>query len=122
MNRPLAKRITLLVLVIGWASAVAIYFLAEAPRQNPLGYDPLTDKKYVRELQVYGGKANVMSAELMQWFEGLWHGKSLAGTVAVITAIVAWIFWFVATHPELLFEPFHEEPPKPGAKPPVQQQ
>jgi hypothetical protein len=85
------------ILVIGFAAAVVIYLTAQPPPENPLGYDPLDTKKYLHDLEVYGGKANVFAAELREWFDSLWHGKRLAFTVAVISVITAWAFKFFAT-------------------------
>src|SRR5260370_42293088 len=84
------------ILVIGFAAAVVIYLTAQPPPENPLGYDPLDTKKYLHDLEVYGGKANVFAAELREWFDSLWHGKRLAFTVAVISVITAWAFKFFA--------------------------
>ena len=95
---------TLAILVLGFATAVVIYLTAQPPPGNPLGYDPLDTKKYLHDLEVYGGKSNVLAAELREWFNSLWHGKRLAFTVAVITLIAAFAFKFFATplppHPE----------------------
>jgi hypothetical protein len=99
----------LAVLVIGCASAIAIYLTAQPPPGNPLGYEPLDTKKYIHDLEVYGGKANVLAAEFREWFDSLWHGKQLALTVAVITVIVAGALRFVATH----------LPPEPEARPSI---
>ena len=99
MQRQTAKRITGGILVVGLTAALAIYVFAPDPNSNPLGYDPLTNKKYLRDLRVIGGRANVMTAEFLQWFEGLWQGQSLAYTVAVLTLLSAGIFWFFATLP-----------------------
>jgi len=85
------------ILAIGFAAAVVIYLTAQPPPENPLGYDPLDTKKYLHDLEIYGGKANVFAAELREWFDSLWHGKRLAFTVAVTTAITAWAFKFFAT-------------------------
>jgi len=97
MSRRKIKRITILILLIGLGGALAIYLTATPAGADPFGYDPMADKKYVRELRLYGGSANVLSAEFMEWFAGLWRGESLAFTIAVITIGVAWIFWFLAT-------------------------
>ncbi len=94
------NRITAGILILGLGAAVILFLTAVPPAADPLGYDPLTNKKYLRELQMYGGKANVFSAELMDWFNGLWHGYNLAYTVAVLTLVLAWLFWFFATLPE----------------------
>src|ERR1700693_1976883 len=85
------------ILVLGFVAAVVIYLTAQPPPGNPLGYDPLDTKKYLHDLEVYGGKANVLAAEFSEWFDGLWHGKQLAFTVAVITVIAACAFKFFAT-------------------------
>jgi hypothetical protein len=71
------------------------------PAQPDAFGDPMMNKKYLRELQVYGGKANVASVQLMNWFHSLWHGKSLGVTLAVLTILAAWLFWFFATLPEI---------------------
>ncbi len=85
------------ILVLGLAAAVVIYLTAQPPPENPLGYDPLDTKKYLHDLEVYGGKANVIAAQFRDWFDSLWHGKRLAYTVAVITVIAAGTFKFFAT-------------------------
>jgi hypothetical protein len=85
------------ILVLGFAAAAVIYLTAQPSPANPLGYDPLDTKKYLHDLEVYGGKANVIAAEFTDWFAGLWHGKRLAFTVAVLTAFSAFAFKFFAT-------------------------
>src|SRR6266542_1311650 len=85
------------ILVLGFAAAVVIYLTAQPPPENPLGYDPLDTKKYLHDLEVYGGRANVIAAQFRDWFASLWHGKQLAFTVAVLTVIAAGAFKFFAT-------------------------
>jgi hypothetical protein len=85
------------ILALGFAAAVAIYLTARPPTGNPLGYDPLENKAYVHDLEVFGGKANVLVAEFRDWFGSLWHGRQLAFTVAVITVLAAGAFRFFAT-------------------------
>jgi hypothetical protein len=85
------------ILVLGFAAAVVIYLIAQPPPDNPLGYDPLDTKKYLHDLEVYGGKANVIAAQFRDWFDSLWHGKPLAFTVAVLTVISAGVYKFFAT-------------------------
>ena len=93
------------ILIAGFAAAVVIYLTARPPADNPLGYDPMDTKKYLHDLEVYGGKANVVAAQFRDWFDGLWHGKQLAYTVAVLTVISAGVYKFFAT----------PLPPDPGA-------
>ena len=80
------------ILALGFAAAVVIYLTAQPPPDNPLGYDPLDTKKYLHDLEVYGGKANVIAAQFRDWFDSLWHGKQLAFTVIVLTVIAAGAF------------------------------
>jgi len=49
------------IVIIGLGSAVLLYATASPPPQPPLGYDPFDSKKYVRELEVYGGKIHIPS-------------------------------------------------------------
>jgi hypothetical protein len=50
----------------------------------------------MHDLELYGGKANVLANDFMRWFVGLWHGKSLAFTIACITILISFGFVFVA--------------------------
>jgi hypothetical protein len=110
LNPEKTKRTTVLLLVLGLGSAVVIYFTAKPVMLDPLLGDPLTNKKYVHELRVMGGKSNVLAAELMAWFGGLWEGRTLAGTVAFITVVVTLAFRWVAARPDIYrSEPVEEE-------------
>jgi MFS family permease len=75
--------------IVGFASAIWIYLTAGAAPGNPLGYDPEDSKRYLRDLERYGGKANIVAGEITDWFNGLWHGRRLAFIVACVTVIVA---------------------------------
>jgi hypothetical protein len=88
--------VSVAVLIVGLAGAIGIYVLAAAPDDNPLGYDPMQSKQYVRDLELYGGKANVLAVELVQWFESLWRGTRLAYTVACATVLLAGGLWVAA--------------------------
>ena len=72
------------ICILGIGLAIVLYVTAASPSPHPLGYDPFTSKKYVRELELYGGKINVLAVELHQWLASLWRGKALAYTVAVL--------------------------------------
>lgn len=101
MERSQAKRITGAILAVGLVTAAVAYVTAQPAEDFPLGYDPMTNKKNILELERLGGKANVMTAEFLQWWDGLWHGTNLACTIAVLTLVVALGFWIVATLPPL---------------------
>src|SRR5262245_64244897 len=83
--------------IVGFASAIWIYLTAGAAPGNPLGYEPEDSKRYLRDLERYGGKANVVAGEITDWFNGLWHGKRLALTVVCITVLVAGALLLAAT-------------------------
>ncbi len=88
-----------IILIAGLFAAALIYRSAVDAERNALGYvqgdgtsypvTPEDSKKYLRDMELYGGKANVLADELRRWFSGLWHGKSLAYTVAVISILLA---------------------------------
>jgi hypothetical protein len=94
-------RLTAAILAAGFASALVIFVTAGPPASNPLGYEPLETKKYIHDLELYGGTANVLAEEFRVWFAGLWHGRNLAYTVAVLTALVVLAVRFFAAHPPL---------------------
>jgi hypothetical protein len=89
-------------------SAILIYLRAENDLDSALAYEggsgnvyptrPEDSKRYMHELELYGGKANVIVNEFRTWSVGLWHGKSLAFTVACITIMISSGFSFVARH------------------------
>ncbi|HJW70499.1 MAG TPA: hypothetical protein VJ829_14170 [Candidatus Binatia bacterium] len=77
------------VAIVGLALSIWIYLTAAAAPENPLGYAPEDSKRYLRDMQRYGGKANLIGSEIAEWLNGLWHGRRLAFTVACITLLVA---------------------------------
>ena len=90
-----------IILLVGFGSAVLIYLTTENDSGSVLGHEAITpenSKMYAHDLELYGGKANVLADELMRWFAGLWHGKSLAFTIACITIFISFVFFFVAKH------------------------
>jgi len=102
------KLISGIILLVGLGSAALIYQTAESNLSNVLGYEmsggtvyPITtdnSKIYRHNLELYGGKAAVIADDFRLWFEGLWHGKSLAFTVAIITIFVSLVVFLVANH------------------------
>jgi hypothetical protein len=76
------------ILFAGCAAALLIYLTA-APPGDPLGARPEDSKVYLRRMEMYGGKANVLAYELRERFAGLWHDRALAFTVAGLSALLA---------------------------------
>jgi hypothetical protein len=115
MNPHRIKVVTRLLLALGLGSALAIFVLAPPePPDDPFQRDPRAERKYHRDLALYGGKANVLSAELIDGFDALWHGRPLACTVAVLTLAGTWAYRFMATLPAPAAGPPDE---KTGPKP-----
>src|SRR5262249_58265821 len=79
-----------------WISRAAV------PADNALGYDPMHSKKYLHDLELYGGKANVLAVQIMDWLESLWHGTRLAYTVACGAVLLAGVCWFAAVASETM--------------------
>jgi len=98
--------LSIVILLVGLISATWIYQSADNNPNYVLGYEeengsvypikPEDSKKYLRDLELYGGKANVLANEFRLWFVGLWHGKSLAFTIAFITILISLAFFCVA--------------------------
>jgi hypothetical protein len=86
-----ARIVSAVLLAIGFASAVAIY-VVNGPASDPTEYELENSKKYLRAMETYGGKANLLASDLRHWFSSLWHGRTLAFTVAILTVIVTLIY------------------------------
>ena len=89
----------IIILVVGLCSSLLIYVTADDDSNNAQAYeivggdaypiDQSGSKMYLRELQRFGGKAAVLFDQFNRWFAELWHGKSLAITVAWISVVVS---------------------------------
>ena len=85
---------SLALLLLGLFAAVVIYVTTEDDSSGVIGYEvingvaypvaPADSKAYQRELERFGGKANVLAVEFTRWFESLWQGRRLAFTVAFL--------------------------------------
>jgi hypothetical protein len=76
------------IVCAGCAAALFIYVTAPPPG-DLLGARLEDSKVYLRQMEVYGGKANVLAYELREKFAALWHGRALAFTVAGLSALLA---------------------------------
>jgi hypothetical protein len=112
-KRPRIRRRALLTALAGLLISTAVYFTAPVNHGNPLGNDPMDSKTYLRQLELYGGDANLLSVEFQQWFLALWHGRKLACTLLVIFLAASALYWLVAGRMELLrrIEEGKEAPP-----------
>jgi hypothetical protein len=97
LDRPgRVKRILAAILALGWGAAIVLFFTARPPGADSLAYDPTSSKSYLRDMELYGGKGNVLASQFREWVSGLFHGQSLAFTVAILTILVAAGVWFFA--------------------------
>ena len=90
--------IAAIILLLGLSSAFLIYLTADNASDSVFVYDFVHSKKYRHDLEIYGGKASVITDQFCRWLDGLWHGESLAFTVACITIFISFGFFFVAYH------------------------
>jgi hypothetical protein len=76
------------VLLIGFTAALLIYL--NAPPPGDLSEQrPEDSKQYLRQMEMYGGKANVLASEIRERFARLWRGRALAFTVAGLSGLLA---------------------------------
>ncbi len=90
------KAIAAGIVLAGFLAGLVIWVTAVPSPESPLGL-PEDSKRYLREMEVYGGKANLMAGEIREWFDGLWHGRRLGVTVAVLSVLAAGAFLFAFT-------------------------
>jgi hypothetical protein len=114
MNWKILKKPTLLnlisaiILVVGLGSAAMIYQKAGNDVYGAIGYEvingniypimPEHSKMYRHNLELYGGKMNVLADDFRRWLVGLWHGRSLAVIIGCTTIIISFGFFYAANH------------------------
>lgn len=96
------------ILLVGLVSAVWIYARAENVPYGALGYEeeggvlypqmPEDSKQYEREMELYGGKANVLADRLRRWIGGLFQGKSLAVIIAGASLLISFGIYYAANY------------------------
>jgi hypothetical protein len=89
--------ITGAILAAGLGSAAVIYAVAVSAAPSDFDLDLTESKKYLRDVESIGGKSNLIASQIRLWFDGLWHGTSLAWTVLCLAVLLAAAFWFVTT-------------------------
>ena len=93
------KRIYLIasfILLVGFSASLIIYLTADHNPDNALGLED--SKIYRHDLEVFGGKANLLINDFRTWYAGLWHGESLAFTIAFITFFISLVLFLIAGH------------------------
>jgi hypothetical protein len=106
MYKRLVTLLSATILLVGLCSAVLIYQKADRDERAAMGYEaaggsvypimPEDSKRYLHDLEQYGGKANVLADEFRRWLVGLWQGKSLAFTIACISMVLSLAGFYAA--------------------------
>ena len=106
--------ISAVILVVGLSSAALIYQRA-VNESYGAGEDvqlmmQAHSKLYRHNLEVFGGKLNVMMDDFRTWFAGFWQGKSLAFIIAVSALIISFMIFYTANYlPRRLGPDVHQE-------------
>ena len=77
------------ILALGWSIAAGVYLTAAPAVEDDEVYEMEHSKKSLRDIERIGGKAAVFTSELNERVAGLWRGRTLAYTIAGLTAVVA---------------------------------
>ncbi len=99
LTRKRINQVTLLLLLIGLGSALAVYFTAQDDPDDPLMRQLMASKRYSREMRMIGGQANMDAAAMANWIGSLWHGRNLGVTIAGLSVAGVLLFRFIALHP-----------------------
>lgn len=89
--------IAAVILVVGLASAVMIYFAAVKAEGNDM-YDPYMSKSYRHSIRLYGGKMTLLANDLHYWFLSLWEGEQLAYTIGWGSVLISGGLFWIARH------------------------
>ena len=99
------------ILVLGLAAATLVFVFAAGDQDAEAAREIAEGRMYQHNLELMGGKLMVFLAQFNDWFASLWHGTSLALTVAVLSIAIAlglfWVAHLMASAP----------PDNPGADP-----
>ena len=100
--------VSIILLLAGLGSAIAVFLTADTDADDTSGYEVVggyvypgmheQNKKYIHDLELYGGKAAVLADAFNRWFFGMWHGKPLAYTIAVLSLLTSLVAFLIATY------------------------
>jgi len=101
----LMRRIAVGILVVGLSVSVVVFAMTPPDADEEYVGVYVTSihnsKKHLLELERIGGKAAVVAAELSDWFDTLWRGRRLAGTLAVLSVGASLLCFLAAKLPPL---------------------
>ncbi len=84
------------ILLGGLVAAALIYIVAADDGGSDPAGEIASGRVYEYNLERIGGMAAVYAARLNRWLAGLWHGRPLAYTVAVLSVAIALVCFCVA--------------------------
>jgi hypothetical protein len=84
------------ILLVGLLGAALIYVFAADDEDTDLASEIASGRMYKHNLELMGGKFAVYADQFNRWFAGLWHGRPLAYTVAVLAVAIALVCFWVA--------------------------
>ena len=84
------------ILLIGLTAALLIYVFAADDEAPDSARQIASGKMYEHNVALMGGKFAVYADQFNQWFDGLWHGRPLACTVAVLAVTISLVCFWVA--------------------------
>src|SRR5271169_4155298 len=84
------------ILLGGLVGAALIYIFAPDDSSADRAAEIESGKLYEYNIERIGGMAAVYAARLNRWLAGLWHGRPLAYTVAVLAVVIALLCFAVA--------------------------
>lgn len=84
------------MLLVGLTSAALIYIFAAGDGGSDAAGEIASGRSYEYNIERIGGMAAVYAARLNRWLAGLWHGRPLAYTVAVLAVAIALVCFWVA--------------------------
>ena len=83
-----------LILVAGLTGATLIYWFTADSAVKKTEIEFVNPRAYEFQIERLGGKATVYVVRFNEWFTGLWQGRQLALTVALLALVIALIcFW-----------------------------
>jgi hypothetical protein len=90
------RLVVAVILIVGWTIAAGAYMSAPPPMPEDADvYDMEHSKKYLRQVEIIGGKAAAFTSELNDRVASLWEGRNRAYTIAALTVALACGYVFV---------------------------
>ncbi|MDR3394274.1 MAG: hypothetical protein P4L70_04675 [Parasulfuritortus sp.] len=96
------------ILILGLGVAALVYYYATDDANGVSGCEfvngtgctryPEEDRRYIHDLELYGGQAAVLADEFNRWISSLWRGKRQAYTLGVLAIGISLSCFLVADH------------------------